>query len=45
VPKVIDINTSPGMTETSLIPKAWQQLGRTFDELIEEILMGADLKA
>lgn len=43
-PLVIDINTSPGMTETSLVPKAWGHLGRTFDELIEEILMGAALK-
>lgn len=44
-PQVIDINTSPGMTETSLAPKAWAQLGRTFDELVEEILKGASLKA
>ncbi len=35
VPLVIDINTSPGMTETSLVPKAWGQLGRTFDQLVE----------
>ncbi len=45
VPQVIDINTSPGMTETSLVPKAWSHLGRTFDQLVEEILMGAALKA
>jgi D-alanine-D-alanine ligase len=45
VPFVIDINTSPGMTETSLVPKAWQHLGKSFDELVEEILSGADLKA
>jgi D-alanine-D-alanine ligase len=44
LPKVIDINTSPGMTETSLVPKAWGQLGRTFDELVETILMEASLK-
>jgi D-alanine-D-alanine ligase len=44
-PMIIDINTSPGMTETSLVPKAWACLGRTFDELIEEILWGAALKA
>jgi D-alanine-D-alanine ligase len=43
-PQVIDINTSPGMTETSLVPKAWASLGRSFDELIEEILEGAALK-
>jgi len=45
VPQVIDINTSPGMTETSLVPKAWSHLGRTFDRLVEEILTGARLKA
>ena len=45
VPLVIDMNTSPGMTETSLVPKAWEHLGRTFDELVEEILQGAGLKA
>jgi hypothetical protein len=33
------------MTETSLVPKAWAHLGRTFDGLIEEILRGAALKA
>jgi len=43
-PLVIDINTSPGMTETSLVPKAWAYTGRTFDELVEEILMEAALK-
>ncbi|MCX5808922.1 MAG: D-alanine--D-alanine ligase [Proteobacteria bacterium] len=44
VPQVIDINTSPGMTETSLVPKAWAHLGKTFDELVEEIVKGASLK-
>lgn len=44
VPHVIDINTSPGMTETSLVPKAWAYLGRTFDHLVEAILTEATLK-
>ena len=44
-PSVIDVNTSPGMTESSLVPKAWAHLGRSFDELVEEILMKAGLKA
>ncbi|MHB8109420.1 MAG: D-alanine--D-alanine ligase [Syntrophorhabdaceae bacterium] len=44
IPLVIDINTSPGMTATSLVPKAWAYEGKTFDELIEEILAGASLK-
>jgi D-alanine-D-alanine ligase len=45
LPQVIDINTSPGMTETSLVPKAWNYLGKTFDQLVEKILEGAALKA
>jgi D-alanine-D-alanine ligase len=44
-PSVIDVNTSPGMTESSLVPKAWAVLGRSFDELVEEILMTAGLRA
>lgn len=44
VPYIIDINTSPGMTETSLVPKAWEYLGRTFDQLVETILAEATLK-
>jgi D-alanine-D-alanine ligase len=44
-PSVIDVNTSPGMTESSLVPKAWAELGKSFDELVEEILMTAGLKA
>lgn len=43
-PLVIDINTSPGMTETSLVPKAWGHLNRSFDDLVETILTGASLK-
>jgi D-alanine-D-alanine ligase len=43
-PLVIDINTSPGMTETSLVPKAWAHTGKTFDELVETILLEAALK-
>jgi D-alanine-D-alanine ligase len=45
IPQVIDINTSPGMTETSLVPMAWEVLGSTFDELVEEILQSARTKA
>jgi D-alanine-D-alanine ligase len=42
---VLEINTSPGMTETSLVPLAWRRMGRGFDELVEEILKSAGLKA
>lgn len=45
IPTVIDVNTSPGMTESSLVPKAWEHLNRSFDELVEKILMSAGLKA
>jgi D-alanine-D-alanine ligase len=44
-PQVIDINTSPGMTETSLVPKAWACSGKSFDDLVVEILKGAKVKA
>ena len=36
-------NTIPGMTETSLLPKAAKFDGMTFDELVEEILDDAGL--
>lgn len=41
---VLEINTSPGMTETSLVPLAWERRGGTFDELVLEILKSASLK-
>jgi D-alanine-D-alanine ligase len=44
IPLIIDINTSPGMTETSLVPKAWEYLDRSFDDLVDEIIKGASLK-
>jgi D-alanine-D-alanine ligase len=43
-PFVIDINTMPGMTETSLLPKAAEYVGISFGELAERILLGAALK-
>ncbi|MDW8001341.1 MAG: D-alanine--D-alanine ligase [Deltaproteobacteria bacterium] len=43
-PYVIDVNTCPGMTETSLVPKAWRHLGGTFEDLVEEVLLAASLK-
>jgi D-alanine-D-alanine ligase len=44
-PYVVDVNTMPGMTETSLVPKAASYAGIGFDELAERILLGASLKA
>jgi D-alanine-D-alanine ligase len=43
-PYVIDVNTMPGMTETSLLPKAANYAGISFGDLAERILLGASLK-
>ncbi len=43
-PYVIDVNTIPGMTETSLFPKAAGYAGIPFEDLAERILLGASLK-
>lgn len=44
VPWVLEVNTIPGMTETSLVPKAWRAEGGTFEGLVEAILEDASLK-
>jgi D-alanine-D-alanine ligase len=41
---VIEVNTVPGMTETSLVPKAAAQVGISFLQLVEVILNEASLK-
>ncbi len=41
---VLEINTLPGMTETSLVPKAAQAAGIGFPDVVEKILSGASLK-
>ena len=43
-PFVIDVNTMPGMTETSLLPKAASYAGIPFEDLVERILLGASFK-
>lgn len=43
-PFVIDVNTMPGMTETSLLPKAASYVGIPFEDMVERILLGASLK-
>jgi D-alanine-D-alanine ligase len=43
-PFVIDVNTMPGMTETSSLPKAASYAGIPFEDLVERILLGASLK-
>ena len=40
-PYVLEINTIPGMTETSLLPKAAREAGLSFDALVEWILLDA----
>jgi D-alanine-D-alanine ligase len=44
-PFILEINTLPGMTATSLVPKIAAGLGIPFPELCERILEGAALKA
>ncbi len=39
----LEINTIPGMTETSLLPKAAKHAGMSFGELAQRILEGAGL--
>jgi len=39
----LEVNTIPGMTETSLLPKAARQAGISFGELVLRILEGAAL--
>jgi len=40
----LEVNTIPGMTETSLVPKAAAAAGISFEDLCEEVLNGACLK-
>ncbi|UVT15309.1 MAG: D-alanine--D-alanine ligase [Nitrospira sp.] len=40
-PYVLEINTVPGMTETSLLPMAAAQVGIGYDALVERILQSA----
>ena len=42
-PYVIEVNTVPGMTETSLLPQAAEAAGMNFTTLIDRILQGAGL--
>jgi D-alanine-D-alanine ligase len=38
---VLEINTIPGLTETSLLPQAGEAAGISFDALVERVLAGA----
>ncbi|MBW1806909.1 MAG: D-alanine--D-alanine ligase [Deltaproteobacteria bacterium] len=41
---LLEVNTIPGMTEASLIPKIAQGVGISFEDLAERLLLGASLK-
>ena len=43
IPFVLEMNTVPGMTPTSLLPMAAQKMGLEFDDLVVEILKTAQL--
>ena len=42
-PYVLEMNTVPGLTPTSLLPLAAKETGMSFDDLIMEILKTAQL--
>ncbi len=42
-PQALEINTIPGMTETSLLPMAAEAAGISFECLVEKMLLAADL--
>jgi D-alanine-D-alanine ligase len=44
-PWVIELNTIPGLTDTSAVPRAVEAAGMTFDDLIARLLELADLGA
>jgi D-alanine-D-alanine ligase len=43
LPFVLEVNTVPGMTELSLLPMAAECAGISYEDLAEEILLGAGL--
>ncbi len=42
---LLEVNTLPGLTPTSLLPKIAHGAGMSYDDLVEEILKGARLRA
>src|SRR6185369_1401597 len=42
---ILEVNTLPGMTPNSLLPKIAHSAGLSFEDLVEEILKGARLRA
>ena len=41
---LLEINTIPGMTAMSLVPKAAQAIGMSFNDVVAEVLEAAGLK-
>ncbi len=41
IPYILEINTSPGMTNTSLVPKAAKAAGLSFAELVHAIILAS----
>ena len=42
---MLEVNTLPGMTPTSLLPRIARGAGLSFEDLVEEMLQGARLRA
>ena len=40
-PYVLEVNTLPGLTQTSLLPEAARAVGISFDRLCAEIIKGS----
>jgi D-alanine-D-alanine ligase len=40
---LLEINTVPGMTDTSLVPRSAAALGISFEDLVVHILDGGDI--
>lgn len=38
IPHVLELNTSPGMTDTSLLPMAAKEAGMSFEDLVDKIV-------
>lgn len=43
-PMLLEINTSPGMTDHSLVPMAARQAGLSYEQLVLQVAAGASLK-
>lgn len=43
--QILELNTIPGMTDHSLLPKVAAEAGLSYDDLVEQMLLGASLDA